>query len=69
MAIVTITIIEGRSRGTKHRLAARLTDAVVETLNAEPRQVRVVIIEVPEGNYAVAGVPVHLGRQLPDEPE
>ena len=57
MAIVSITIIEGRSPGTKCRLAARLTDAVVETLNAEPRQVRVVINEVPEGNYAVAGSP------------
>ena len=69
MAIVTITIIEGRSLGTKRQLAARLTDAVVETLNAEPRQVRVVINEVPEGNYAVAGVPVHVRQHAPDEPE
>ena len=69
MAIVTITIIEGRSLGTKRQLAARLTDAVVETLNAEPRQVRVVINEVPDGNYAVAGVPAHVRQHLPDEPE
>ena len=69
MAIVTNTIIEGRSRETKRRLAARLTDAVVETLNAEPRQVRVVVNEVPEGNYAVAGVPVQVSEHLPERPE
>ena len=60
MAIVGITIIEGRDRETKNRLIARLTDAVVETLGAEPRQVRVVINEVGDGDYAVAGKPVFL---------
>jgi 4-oxalocrotonate tautomerase family enzyme len=32
-----------------------LTDAVCESLAIEPRQVRVVIQEVSQGNYAVAG--------------
>jgi len=58
MAIVSITIIEGRDRETKNRLMARLTEAVVDTLDAKPQQVRVVINEVGAGDYAVAGKPV-----------
>lgn len=60
MAIVSITIIEGRDRETKNALIARLTDAVVETLDAKPQQVRVVINEVKDGDYAVAGSPLFL---------
>lgn len=60
MAIVSITIIEGRDRETKNRLMKRLTEAVVETLDAKPGQVRVVINEVRDGDYAVGGNPVFL---------
>ncbi len=60
MAIVSITIIEGRDRETKNRLMERLTDAVVETLDAKPAQVRVMINEVRDGDYAVGGNPVFL---------
>jgi 4-oxalocrotonate tautomerase len=60
MAIVSVTIVEGRSRATKEMLMQRLTDAVIETLGAEPRQVRVIINEVKDGDYAVGGVPVRL---------
>ena len=62
MAIVTISILEGRDHATKARLMQRLTDAVVETLGAEPRQVRVLITEVRDGDYAVGGMPVFLTR-------
>jgi len=60
MAIVSVTIIEGRERAVKEALMAKLTEAVVEVLGAEPRQVRVVINEVKDGDYAVAGKPVFL---------
>ena len=60
MAIVNGTIIEGRDRTTKEMLMKRLTDAVIETLGAEPRQVRVMINEVRDGDYGVGGVPVRL---------
>ncbi len=60
MAVVSITIIEGRDRETKNRLIAKLTDAVVETLDANPQQVRVIVNEVGDGDYAVAGQPVFL---------
>lgn len=39
---------------------SRLTDAVVDVLEADPRQVRVYINEVQDGDYAVAGNPVSL---------
>ena len=60
MAIVNLTIFEGRDEDTKSRLIRALTDAVVKELPAKPEHVRVVIIEVPEGNYGVAGKAVRL---------
>ena len=60
MAIVNVTIIEGREQAVKTQLIERITAAVVETLDAEPRQVRVVINEVKDGAYGVAGQPIFL---------
>ncbi len=60
MAIVSVTIIEGRQSEVKQELMSRLTDAVVDVLEADPRQVRVYINEVQDGDYAVAGNPVSL---------
>lgn len=60
MAIVSVTIIEGRDPDVKHQLMAKITDAVVDVLEAEPRQVRVYINEVKDGDYAVGGKPVIL---------
>ena len=62
MAIVSVTIIEGRDADVKQALMGRLTDAVVDVLGAEPRQVRVFINEVKDGDYAVGGTPVILHR-------
>lgn len=60
MAIVDITIIEGRTQAVKDALIDKLTQAVVDTLGAKPQQVRVVIREVKDGAYGVAGKPVFL---------
>ena len=60
MAIVSVTIIEGRAPEVKRDLMARLTDAVVDVLDAQPGQVRVYINEVKDGDYAVGGKPVIL---------
>ncbi len=60
MAIVSVTIIEGRQSEVKKELMSRLTDAVVDVLGADPRQVRVYINEVRDGDYAVGGTPVIL---------
>lgn len=60
MAIVSVTIIEGRTPEVKHDLMAKLTDAVVDVLGAKPGQVRVFINEVRDGDYSVGGKPVQL---------
>lgn len=63
MAIISITIIEGRDQETKSLLIKRMTEAVIETLDAKPGQVRVIINEVRDGAYGVGGNPVFLNRQ------
>ena len=76
MAIVDLTIIEGRSQETKDELIRRLTEVLVTTLDARPEQVRVVIREVRNGAYGVAGRAVYLpsahgvagGPELPSRP-
>ena len=55
MAVVTLTIFEGRSDETKARLIKALTDAVVRELPGKPEHVRVIINDVPVANYGVAG--------------
>ena len=55
MAVLTLTIFEGRSAERKARLIEALTDAVVNELPAKPEHVRVIINEVPPANYGVAG--------------
>jgi len=60
MAVVTIDILEGRDRETKNRLMKKLTEAVIETLDAKPHQVRVIVNEVKDGDYAVGGTPIFL---------
>ncbi len=62
MAVVFITIKKGRSSKVKSRLARRLASATIETLGANPDQVRVIIHEVPDGDYAVGGKPVRLQK-------
>ncbi len=59
MAVVTLTIFEGRSDETKARLIKALTDAVVNELPAKPEHVRVIINDVPVANYGVAGKTVN----------
>ena len=55
MAVVTLTIFEGRNDETKARLIKALTEAVVRELPAKPEHVRVIIHDVPVANYGVAG--------------
>ncbi|HSG96458.1 MAG TPA: tautomerase family protein [Woeseiaceae bacterium] len=55
MAVVTLSIFEGRGEETKARLIKALTDAVVDELPAKPEHVRVIIYDVPVANYGVAG--------------
>ena len=55
MAVVTLSIFEGRSDEVKARLIGALTEAVVNELPAKPEHVRVIIHDLPLANYGVAG--------------
>ena len=59
MAVVTLSIFEGRSAETKARLIKALTDAVVNELPAKAEHVRVIINDIPVANYGVAGKTVN----------
>lgn len=69
MAVVTLTIFEGRSEDTKSRLIKALTDAVVSELPAKPEHVRVIINDVPVANYGVAGKTVNFQPDQTEEDE
>lgn len=55
MAVITLTIFEGRDDETKARLIKALTEAVVKELPAKAEHVRVIIHDLPTANYGVAG--------------
>ena len=58
MAIIDVTISAGRPLEVKEKIIAGITEVMVDAIGAEPRQVRVVIREVGEGCYGVAGKPI-----------
>jgi 4-oxalocrotonate tautomerase len=55
MAIIDVTLHEGRPLDVKERIMMRLTQVLVEEIGAQPHQVRVVLREVKRENYAVGG--------------
>ena len=55
MAIIDVTLHEGRPREVKERIMMRLTQVLIEEIGAQPHQVRVVLREVKRENYAVGG--------------
>ncbi|MGE5341769.1 MAG: 2-hydroxymuconate tautomerase [Candidatus Omnitrophota bacterium] len=58
MPIVTIRILEGRDKEIKKKLIGNVTQAIVQTLDAPPESVRVIIEDMPNENYGIAGLPV-----------
>lgn len=55
MPIVDVTLLVGRSTERKTALIKALTETVVETLEAPPQTVRVILREVSPSHYAVGG--------------
>jgi 4-oxalocrotonate tautomerase len=51
-----VQMIEGRTLEQKRELARRLSETVIQVLDAEPETVTVFIEEVPPENFARAGV-------------
>ena len=58
MPIIQVHLLEGRSQETKARLVKNITKAVCESLGTAEEQVRIILSEMLEENFAVGGVTV-----------
>jgi len=56
MPLIQITMLKGRTVEQKRKLAARITDAMVEEAKAAKDAVVVTFIEITREDYASAGV-------------
>ena len=56
MPLIQVTMLAGRTAGQKRKLAARLTDAMVEEAGARREAVVVAFHEVSKESYASGGV-------------
>ncbi len=56
MAVLTLTILEGRDQATLDRLHKGLAEVVMREIGAKPHQVRTIINGVRPGAYAVGGM-------------
>jgi 4-oxalocrotonate tautomerase len=57
MPIVRIEFVEGRSPERKLALIQQVTQAVVQSLDVQAEQVRVLLYEIPPEHWAVGGRP------------
>jgi 4-oxalocrotonate tautomerase len=55
MPIIQVNILAGRSAELKAELAAKITEAVCQTLQAKPETVRVLLQEYSDNEWFVAG--------------
>ena len=55
MPVIIVEMYAERPREKRAELAAKLTQATIDTLEVKPEQVRVIIHEISRENYAVAG--------------
>ena len=62
MPIAIVHIMEGRDDQKKARAIAAITQAIVETLDAKPESVRVILQEIPKTQWGIAGKPVGAPR-------
>ncbi len=56
MPVVQVTMLQGRTAEQKRKLAARITDAIVEEAGARKEGVIVTFVEVSRESYASGGV-------------
>lgn len=63
MPFAQLHILEGRTEAQKAALIEKVTQAIVEALDAPQQTVRVLIQDVPKENWGIAGVSAKsLGR-------
>ena len=56
MPLVQVTMLEGRTADQKRKLAARITDAMVEEAGARREAIVVTFYELSKESYASGGV-------------
>lgn len=56
MPVVQVSLLEGRTTEQKRKLAARITDAMVEEAGARKEAVVVTFVDLPRENYASGGI-------------
>lgn len=56
MPVIQITLLKGRTIEQKRKVAARLTDVLVEEAGAKREAVTVTFVEVTKEDYASGGV-------------
>ena len=56
MPVITVNMLEGRSREQKSDLVEAITTAMVEICKAKPEGIAVVIQEVPRENWGQGGI-------------
>ena len=55
MPIVTVNIKEGRTVEQKRAMVAKMTDVICETMVVPKTSVRIIINDMPNENFAIAG--------------
>lgn len=68
MPIVQIYILEGRTTAQKRKLVSSVTAAICESIDVPAEKVKIIITDMPNNNYANAGVLV-IDEGLPKAPE
>ncbi|MES2259362.1 MAG: 2-hydroxymuconate tautomerase family protein [Pseudomonadota bacterium] len=63
MPTIETFITEGHSDGRKQQLIESLTQAVVTSVDAPADSVRIILTEVPDGNFGVGGKAAELNPQ------
>ncbi|MCB4862925.1 2-hydroxymuconate tautomerase family protein [Sphingomonadaceae bacterium G21617-S1] len=56
MPIMEVTLVEGRTTEKKEAFILALTDAAEQSLGVPRESIRVILREIPDANFAVAGV-------------
>lgn len=62
MPIAIVHLMEGRDDEKKARAIEAVTKALVETLDAKPETVRVILLDVPKASWGIAGKPASARR-------
>ncbi|NEU32137.1 2-hydroxymuconate tautomerase family protein [bacterium LRH843] len=58
MPIVQVHLLEGRTKEIKQQLISEITATVSRTLGNSPETIRVLLHDVPQENWGIAGIPI-----------